>query len=108
MSKAVQHIKKRVQIIFQSIEKETHCRTILAHCIYLRLVSVSNIEYFRKNQNLESKTKTEHTKVMFCMPDYCLIFLFFLDQGQETNYFCWISLVMHFVYYNDSNAGPES
>ena len=37
---------------------------------------------------------------MFCLPDT-------LDQGQVTNYFCRISLVMYLVYYNYSNAGPE-
>ena len=37
---------------------------------------------------------------MFCQPDI-------LDQGQVTNYFCWISLVMYLVYYNYSNTGPE-
>ena len=31
----------------------------------------------------------------------------FLDQRQVIKYFCGVSLVMYFVFYNYSNAGPE-
>ena len=33
---------------------------------------------------------------------------FILDQGQVTEYFCRITLVMYLVYYNDLIAGSES